>query len=355
MKKYKLNKIFRFLFPFFFISGIVLLILGFNNKETMIINYEEDNQIHYNVYLKDNVFFDTPYLGENRTYIANLIDYINVNFHYLAKFSRPLTGNVNYKYVAIVRANKKEGNGYYWEKKYDLTESKKLDIENNTKISIDDNIKVNYSIYNEILSRFKKEYGISTDGELKIAMEIDNEGTFEKIKDPVKINSEMSLSIPLLEQSLEVSIDKDATSEKNILTIKEKSNRLAYLIFKITGVILIVTGIIGFIYTIKNLNRFKKYNMYEITIDKISKNYDSIIANVNNLPEINELKKIEVSTFEELIDVYNEVRMPINYYQNEQKTESTFIIINDEIVWIYTLKKNDFLKRVDNNDKKKAN
>jgi hypothetical protein len=95
--------------------------------------------------------------------------------------------------------------------------------------------------------------------------------------------------------------------------------------------------------------------MYDITLDKISKNYDSIIANVNNLPEINELKKIEVSTFEELIDVYNEVRMPINYYQNEQKTESTFIIINDEIVWIYTLKKNDFLKRVDNNDKKKAN
>lgn len=355
MKNYKLNQMFRFLFPFFFISGIVLIILGFNDKETINLNYDEDNAIHYNVYLKDNDFFDTPYLEENRTYIANLIDYININFHYSAKFNRALTGNVNYKYVAIIRANKKDGNGYYWEKKYDLTENKKIDIKNNVNISIDDNVKVNYSTYNEILNKFKKEYGISTDGELKIAMEIDNESSFAKIAEPVKINSEISLSIPLLEQSLEVSINKDAASENNILTIKEKSDRLAFLIFKITGAILVVVGFVGLIDTMKKLKFFKKYNMYEITLDKISKNYDSIIANINNLPDIDGLKRIEVSTFEELIDVYNEVRMPINYYQNEQKNESTFIIINDEIVWIYVLKKSDFLKRVDNNEKEKAN
>ena len=354
MKNYKLNQIFRFLFPFFFISGIVLIILGFNDKETINLNYEEANEIHYNVYLKDNVFFDTPYLEEDRTYIANLIDYIDINFHYSAEYNRPLTGNVNYKYVAIIRANKKEGNGYYWEKKYDLTKSKKLDIKNNVNVSIDDNIKVNYNTYNEILGNFKKEYGISTDGELKIAMEIDNEATFAKIEEPVRINSEMSLSIPLLEQSLEVSINKDASSENNILSIKEKSDRPAYLIFKITGIILVIIGIIGLIDTIKNLKFFKRYNMYEITLDKITKNYDSIIATVNNLPDVEGLKIIEVSTFEELIDVYNEVRMPINYYQNEEKTECIFIIINDGIAWVYSIRKSDFLKRVDNNEKEKA-
>ena len=354
MKNYKLNQIFRFLFPFFLISGIVLIILGFNDKETINLNYEENNEIHYKVYLKNNDFFDTPYLEENRTYIANLIDYIDINYHYEAKFNRALTGNVNYKYVAIVRANKKEGNGYYWEKEYDLTKSKKLDIKDNVNISIDDNIKVNYNTYNEILSNFKKEYGLSTDGELKIAMKIDDEATFAKIENPVTINSEISLSVPLLEQSLEVSINKDAATENNILEIKEKSDRPAYLIFKITGIILIIIGIAGLIDTIKNLKFFKKHKMYEITLDKIEKNYDSIIANINNLPDVEGLKIIEVSTFEELIDVYNEVRMPINYYQNEEKTECIFIIINDGIAWVYSLRKSDFLERVDNNEEEKA-
>ena len=55
-----------------------------------------------------------------------------------------------------------------------------------------------------------------------------------------------------------------------------------------------------------------------------------------------------MSSFEELLDVYNEVRMPINFCQDEDK--STFIIINDSIVWIYVLRK-DTMKWVDSNEK----
>ena len=51
-----------------------------------------------------------------------------------------------------------------------------------------------------------------------------------------------------------------------------------------------------------------------------------------------------------MIDVYNEVRMPINYYQEDGN--SIFIIINDSIIWIYTLKKDNSTKWVDDNEKK---
>ena len=52
-----------------------------------------------------------------------------------------------------------------------------------------------------------------------------------------------------------------------------------------------------------------------------------------------ESKMITLSTFEELLDVYNEVRMPINYYQNRKDYKSTFFIINNDVVWIYVLKR----------------
>ena len=351
MKSYKLNKMFQFLFPFFFIAGIFLIYLGFNDKENIDLTYSEDNSIKYNVYLKENSFFETPYLGENRTYIASLIDYIDVFFHYSVEYSMPLTGEYKYKYVALVRANKKDSGGYYWEKEYDLTEEKTADIKDNVNLSIDNNVKVKYSTYNDILNKFKKEYGVSTDGELKIIMKVFTNGKVEESDKPFDIDSEISLSIPLLEQSLEVSIDKDTSSETNILSIEQKSDRFAFLIFKITGAILIVIGVLGLIDAIMFNKYFKSKYFYELTIDKILKNYDSIIANVNSLPTMTGLKKIEVSNFNELLDVYNEVRMPINYYQDKKNNSSTFIIINDAITWVYSMKKDDLEKRVDSNEK----
>ena len=178
MKNYKLNKKFQFLFPFLFIIGIILIIFGFNDKKVVDLNYTENNSIKYNVYLKENKFFDTPYLPEGRTYIASLIDYIDIFYHYDVLYNRKLTGVFKYKFVAQVRANKKEGSGYYWEKEYDLTKEKTIDIQNNVNVSIDDNVQVKYSTYNEILNNFKKEYGVNTDGELKVIKKISNNSKF---------------------------------------------------------------------------------------------------------------------------------------------------------------------------------
>ncbi len=347
MKSYKFNRILQFLFPFFFISGIILIVLGINDKKIININYEENNSINYKVYLKENKFFETPYLEENRTYIASLIDYIDADFHYEIKYNRPFTGHIKYKYVAVLQANKKNSAGYYWNKEYDLSEEKSLDIEKNTNVVITDNVKVDYAKYNNILNQFKKAYNLETNSELKIVMRVVNTADFEKIDHPVDINSEIGLTIPLLEQAIDVSINKEANNNKNVLTIREKSHRLAYLIFKITGGVLLFTSMLGMINTTKYSRRFRKSHTYILALDKILKNYDSIIANVKNLPDISSYKKIEVDKFEELLDVYNEVRMPINYYQDEKDKKSTFIIINNDVAWIYHLKDN---KRTDKDE-----
>lgn len=340
MENYKKNKMFQFLAPFLFIVGIALILAGLNDTKIIKLKYEEDNNIKYNIFLKKNEFFESPFLGENRTYIASLIDYIDVNFEYKIKYNKQIKGGTKYKYVALVRANKKDAEGYYWEKEYDLSDEKELKVEKENIITISDNVKVKYSTYNEILNRFKKEYGVNTDGELKVIMKINNNANFENVERPINIDSQISLSIPLLEQSLEVTINKDDSNEKDILEIKNKSNSKIYLIYKISGAIFVLSSLIGFVVSTKKNIEYKKTHQYKVTLEKILKNYDSIIANTNNLPPMSGLKRIDISTFEELLDVYNEVRMPINYFQNKAENESTFFIINDDIVWIYKLKKN---------------
>ena len=78
----------------------------------------------------------------------------------------------------------------------------------------------------------------------------------------------------------------------------------------------------------------RQNHLYASTLKKYVDSHDSIIANVENLPDITDLNTVRVSSFEELIDVYNEVRMPINYCRINKK-RAVFIIIKDKMAWKY--------------------
>ena len=332
MKEYKEKKLFQILFVFLTLFGAFLIYMGFNNIKNIVFNYKEDSKINYKVYLKPNQFFNTPYLEENKTYIASLIDYIDVNFDYTANYSSSLSGDVKYKYTILLNANKTTGDGYYWQKEYDLSELKSIKLEDSNQLNIHDNFKIEYAKYNNLLNKFK------TDGELKVLLNIYNDSVIGEANKPIELKSDASLSIPLLERALEISINKDTANNNKTLTIKQEDDSVRFSIYKILGGILIISSIIGFIKVTKDRIEFKNQNEYELKLRRILDSYDSIIATVNTIPSFDESKRISLSTFNELLDVYNEVRMPINYYQNTKDLKSTFFIINDDVVWIYVLK-----------------
>ena len=289
--------------------------------------------------MKPNKFFGTPYLDENKTYIASLIDYIDVNFNYLANYSDGLDGEIKYKYTIVLSANKKTGDGYYWQKEYDLSEIKYIKLNNDNQLSISDNFQVKYDTYNSLLNKFKKEYNLSTDGELKIMLNVENNSSINGVNEPLKLESVASISLPLLERDLEISINKDLSNNNKELIFEQEDDNIKYTLFKVGGSVLILLSVIGFVKVTIDRHNFKVNNEYELKLKRILDNYDSIVANVNTIPSFDESKRISLSTFEELLDVYNEVRMPINYYQNAKEFKSTFFIINDDVVWIYVLRR----------------
>src|SRR5574344_1636093 len=65
------------------------------------ISYKEDNDLDYKVFLKDNNYFDTPYLEKGSEYVASLIDYLDLTFHYDFSSSIP----VNYEYTYYIDAD----------------------------------------------------------------------------------------------------------------------------------------------------------------------------------------------------------------------------------------------------------
>ena len=46
------------------------------------VSYTEQSTVDFRVYLAENDFFETPYLGKGMQYIASLINYVDIDFEY---------------------------------------------------------------------------------------------------------------------------------------------------------------------------------------------------------------------------------------------------------------------------------
>ena len=75
---------------------------------------------------------------------------------------------------------------------------------------------------------------------------------------------------------------------------------------------------------------------------------DNILVSVKTLPETKGLNVVNVTSFDELVDAQSEVRLPINYKEDSKKKTTKFILIRNDMAWVYTLKEGDL------EDEKKA-
>lgn len=336
------NKIIRITFiTLLFVIGLFLTIIGFNNS-FISIKYQENNSINYKVYLKENNYFESPYLGENRTYITSLIDYINVNYHYNLKFSEKVSGEYSYYINAKVLANKpNKEEGYYWSKEYKLLPKKTIKVNNSDMIKIEEIVNIDYGKYNSILEDFKKDYSIQTDGLLQVQLIVKSKVTGEEFTKSINVPSNLNLKIPLLEKAVEASIETNAVSNDNELVMIDPIATRYRLIARVSGIIIIILTLLLILRIVLVRIENRNNHLYIATLKKFVDSHDSIIANITNLPDISNLNIIKVSSFEELIDVYNEVRMPINFYENKRKDKAIFMIINDTMCWEYIFSKED--------------
>lgn len=335
VKKYTIIQVFFAICIFIFSFVLVYMYKNeYFEAKKMNLKYQENNDIDYKVYLKKNDFFDEKYLEKGRTYITNIIDHINVDYNYSIQFDNVVNGSYKYYIYVTVESGKSDGQLKYWSKDYKITDEKKFDINNKTEYFVHENVDIDYNKYNKILMSFKKTLGLSgATGTLKIYMAIDSEIEGNSVSTPIE--SRLLLSMPLSEMTIEASVDLDA--HNNVKTVSRIINADRARISKALGGIYlaaIVFSLIAIVYFSKKKNDLNKY---ENTLKKILNTYDSIIVNVKKIPDVRDYKRIEVSSFEELLDAHSEIRMPINFYRDGDK--SYFLLVNDKTVWIYKMGK----------------
>lgn len=297
--------------------------------------YTNNSYIDYYVFLKENNYFETPYLNKGEKYIASLIDTIKIKYNYNLSAEDAMNGDYTYNLVATLIVTEKDKDDILWQTDYDLSNKQKISFENQKSIEVNDEVNINYDYYNNIVASFKKDYGVAIDANLLVKLVVNTNINYEN--DSFTITQEPLVNIPLSEQTLEIDFTV-ADNDVNTNTVTYVKNpTLHYALMGIGVIFLIIYLILGIKVLIMLIKSIKNQDKYELYLRKIFSNYDQIIINVSKLPDLKSIDILDVSNFEELVDAQNEIHKPIIFNEIEKGKKAVFLLLDDKRGFRFTV------------------
>ena len=326
----------------FLLLGLIICIINafeYTKKEEII--YKETSKVNYKVYLKDNNFYETPYLEDGMAYVATLIDKIHINYDYLLTSNTNTNLDIDYKIIAKLIIGSQNNSKIFFEKEYDLTDSIKDKMNDTNTYHINREAIIDYNYYNDLANKFRASYAVNTISNLEVQLIVEEKNS-ENNNHKMNNQSVTSLTIPLSEQEINISMQEKQINDVKTLLKEEKYHIKSKEFYTMSIIILVlILTHIGFIirYLIKKHHKLTKYDKY---INRLLNGYDRIIVNVKTPHNKNKYEIIRVNNFQELIDVRDNTKEHINYYIIEEHKKCEFYVTNDKDLYLYEVNDTDF-------------
>lgn len=297
----------------------------------ILYSYQLNDDINYKVYLYDNSFYDEEYLEMGKTYTSSLVKNINTNMLYNYSNSKKDYLKYTYGVTATIIANYGDGtNDTVWNKKYTLLEPVTKTEQQGNNININQNINIDFKKYSDAVEEYKKQLKLSISAYLDVTMKVEvKNGAFTD-------NREISMKIPLSDSTTKFTLKTDKPENKTVFKensqINKTNNQQVLL-----GSILLTFCVVTFMLTFRSLFNITKKSQYQLLLNKILKSYGEVIIEVNNPINLTKNKIIEVKTIEDMIDIEEELKIPIEYYEEIEDEEGWFIIEHSEKTYRFIL------------------
>ncbi len=307
------------------------------------IKYTEKGSVDYKVYLKDNEFYSEKFLPKNRSYIASIIDYIDIDLNYLFDIDDLASLDFDYKVLAKLVIENDKKSSKYLEKEYTLLDSKQTKMNKTNQLAINENILINYDEYNELANKFKSSYGIDTNSYLKVYLEVSKKTTKDmnyEIKEKIDLDN---ITIPLSQKAIEINIDsQDETRSNQVLvanSIKINKVNLALEITFLIAALIMLKRILNYC----NLATVVETE-YDKYVKKLLRDYDRLIVEVDSTINFESYNVHKVNKFTELLDVRDNLKVPINYFNIAKHEKGIFYIKSNDDIYVVTIKNVDLMK-----------
>ncbi len=307
------------------------------------ITYQENSDLDYKVYLKKNDFYESEYLNKDMVYVASLIDKIDVNFNYIFNISKK--SNIDFTYDIIgklIISDKSNGNTFF-EKEYVLLDKVDDTMTSDGLHQINKSVSIDYGKYNNLANQFKSKYGVDANSRLVVYLNIHEKSKNNNFN--LNNTSNMSLSIPLSERAINISMDYNEVNKTSKL-VRDKQFVITNYLFVVLGAIFIVLLIITLVKFIKMLLSIRiKRSKYDKYVNRLLREYDRLIVETATAPNhINNKDVVEILKFQELLDVRDNLKLPIKYYIVKDHKECYFYINHEEELYIFKVSANELEK-----------
>lgn len=316
-------------------QSLYFLMLSLSVKHDTI-NYQENGNIDYKVYLKDNDFYETNYLGKDMVYVSSLIKNINTTFNYDFNIDKKSDIDFEYNVIGKIIITDNAENNTFFEKEYTLVDNVKDKMSDGKKYNLTKDVNIDYGYYNGLANKFKKSYGVNTKSRFVVTMNIKYDNGSKTIK--LNNSNKLALTIPLSESEVNISLDSSKLNSQNHqittgshIVINSGRKLVASTLLGLIAIFLLVNIII----TLFELK--PRRSKYESLIRKILREYDRLIVNTTTAPTFKSNKRVNVETFQELLDVRDNLKEPIKYYIVNDK-ECIFYLNHNKEVYVLNIK-----------------
>ena len=329
------------------VSLLTLLfsITYYNTSKNYYINYTENGEVDYRVFLKENEFYDEEYLEKDQVYIASIIDKIAADFSYELNMEEEVNYNYSYKINAILKVMDKHSDMVIYDFNDELLPETLVEIqESQKKLNITKQVEIDYAKYNEMAANFISAYKLSdVESAVVVEMEIDVISACENFYDKNSRNTYViSLNVPLTEQKVNINMTSSVPEEETkILACTSNANKLLFLILLIVAAtidVLLIAFFIVFIFITRNTDI-----NYEIKVNRIVSNYKSYIQKIVNPFNEEGYQLLFLNDFKEMLEIRDTIQSPILMNENEDKTCTRFIIpTHTKLLYIFEIKVDDY-------------
>ncbi|MBE6158374.1 MAG: hypothetical protein E7159_00945 [Firmicutes bacterium] len=297
------------------------------------VKYCDTGSQDYRVYLKENEFYSDEFLPKGMAYPTTAIDYIEFNYNYIFNIDDIATMDFEYEILGDLVIENNSTKKTSLKETHTLVEAKSKSLKGSNEIVINEKFKVDYAEYNTFANKYRTFYAMDTNSYLKVYMKVKRntiDGSKYTLKnDTIKINE---VSIPLSERAIEMNIDSqnnkvcDEISFSETQTINYTNLGIAVLCIAIS---LYLTK--KLIYTYKRMLR--RRSIYDQYINKLLKEYDRLIVVTKTLIDFRKYNIIKVPEFDELLDVRDNLKVPINYYCYVKHYKGILYIKNEDDIY----------------------
>lgn len=315
------------------------------DQKNLVLSYNSNSDVDYKVYLKPNRFYDQKFLGKDKKYLSNIIDYVDVDLNYVFSATRKINSSYSYSVDAIISSDFELGGktAELWSKKYNLVPAKKDTKSSVYNFKIQEKLRVDYQQYDSLAKKFREEYGVSSDTKLTVIITVNSNSNVSDYSKSINDSKTIKIVMPLNKVVTDVTVSGNTPTKENVTEVVKGERIINYPLLIIAAVLLVISTPVC-ISTFYKLFKITNVSQYMVQLKKILKGYGDIIAEVTTKPDLKGLNIIEVKDFDDLINIEEELRVPILYYELDKDNEAWFIITTGTQVYRFILKASTHMK-----------